>query len=155
MSEVISNGNGKTAKPKSGLEDIVAATSEICFIDGKQGRLVYRGYDINDIVAGGATFEETVYLLWFGKFPNKQELREFRRELSQHRRLPREVVSHLFNIPTSAPPMEALRTAVSELALYQESEQMSREATSAKPFTCFRKWQRLSPLTTESAKKKI
>ncbi|MFN3344702.1 MAG: citrate/2-methylcitrate synthase [Chloroherpetonaceae bacterium] len=130
MSEVITNGNGsgKAVKPKAGLEDIVAATSEICFIDGKKGRLVYRGYDINDIVAGGATFEETVYLLWFGKFPNKQELREFRRELSQHRRLPREVVSHLFSIPTSAPPMEALRTAVSELALYQESEQMSREA---------------------------
>ena len=53
-------------KFKEGLEDIVAGTSSICFIDGKLGRLVYRGYDIKDLVKG--SFEETIFLLWKGKF---------------------------------------------------------------------------------------
>jgi citrate synthase len=128
MSSVQNTGDGKAVMQKAGLEDIIAATSEICFIDGKQGRLVYRGYDINDIVAGGATFEEVIYLLWYGRFPNRTELVKFRKDLSAHRRLPREVVSHLYSIPTSAPPMEALRTAVSELALYDDDERMTQDA---------------------------
>lgn len=118
----------KIVPSKGGLEDIVAATSSICFIDGDEGRLVYRGYDIHDIVAGGACFEEVVYMLWHTKFPNKQELADFRKLLSQHRRLPREVVAHLYEIPTNAPPMEALRTAVSELALYDADERTTPES---------------------------
>ncbi|MDX2130075.1 MAG: citrate synthase [Chloroherpetonaceae bacterium] len=121
MSDVTNSG-GKVVPQKAGLEDIVAATSDICLIDGIEGRLVYRGYDINDIVKGGASFEEVVYLLWFGKFPNRTQLDEFRRKLAQNRRLPREVVAHLYTIPTYAPPMEALRTAVSELALYDNDD---------------------------------
>ncbi len=143
-----SNGNGASVatganpappKPtqKAGLEDIIAATSEICFIDGKRGRLVYRGFDIHDIVNGGACFEEVVYLLWYGKFPNKRELAEFRQKLAQQRRLPREVVAHLFTIPTSAPPMEALRTAVSELALYDDDESTTREAQFSRAMKLF------------------
>ena len=54
---------------KSGLEDVVALTSDICFIDGKEGRLVYRGYDAVDL-AQHASFEEVVFLLWYGRLPN-------------------------------------------------------------------------------------
>lgn len=124
----VEEGAQKIVPQKAGLEDIVAATSEICFIDGKKGRLVYRGYDVHDLVNGDATFEEVIYLLWYGKLPNRRELNEFNKRLVQHRRLPREVVAHLYTIPTSAPPMEALRTAVSELALYDNDERMTTEA---------------------------
>jgi citrate synthase len=60
----------------SGLEDVVAADSAICDVDGKNGRLIYRGFDIHDL-AEHSTFEEVVYLLWFGKLPLKPELESF------------------------------------------------------------------------------
>lgn len=147
MPDVLTNGSSannpetkmeersqKVIPPKAGLEDIVAATSQICFIDGKKGRLVYRGYDIHDLVNGGATFEEVIFLLWYGKLPTRRELTDFNKRLAQHRRLPREVVAHLYTIPTSAPPMEALRSAVSELALYDNDERMTTEAHFEKAF---------------------
>src|SRR5215472_2885346 len=58
---------------KAGLEDVVVSPSEICFIDGHQGRLVYRGYNVDDLVAQ-STFEEVTYLLWYGKLPTRKEL---------------------------------------------------------------------------------
>ena len=58
------------AKPKAGLEDVVAATSAICYLDGERGVLAYYGYDIHDL-ARGATFEEVCYLLWHGRLPNR------------------------------------------------------------------------------------
>ncbi|MDB5332040.1 MAG: citrate synthase, partial [Phycisphaerales bacterium] len=67
-------------KPGAGLEGVVAVQSEICFIDGNAGRLVYRGYDIADLVEH-ATFEETAFLLWDGKLPNRSELKTLRDQL--------------------------------------------------------------------------
>ena len=64
---------GAEAKPKGGLEDVVATSSSICFIDGDRGILAYRGYDIHDL-APKATFEEVCYLLWHGRLPNRAEL---------------------------------------------------------------------------------
>src|SRR5436309_13820176 len=58
---------------RGGLEDIVVSTSDICFIDGREGRLVYRGYDVNDLVEH-SFFEEVIFLLWHGGLPRKQEL---------------------------------------------------------------------------------
>src|SRR5437870_12794244 len=58
---------------RGGLEDIVVSTSDICFIDGREGRLVYRGYDVNDLVEH-SSFEEAVYLLWHGSLPSRKEL---------------------------------------------------------------------------------
>ena len=55
---------------KAGLEDVVAATSSICDVDGTQGRLIYRGYDIHEL-AENSTFEEVVYLLCNGRLPTK------------------------------------------------------------------------------------
>src|ERR1700723_1228512 len=67
-------------KPGGGLEGVVAVQSEICFIDGNAGRLIYRGYEIADLVEN-ATFEEVTHLLWDAKLPNKTELAALRKEL--------------------------------------------------------------------------
>jgi len=58
---------------RGGLEDVVVSTSDICFIDGKEGRLVYRGFDVNDLVEH-SSFEEVIFLLWHGGLPSKKEL---------------------------------------------------------------------------------
>src|SRR5258705_6927180 len=74
-------------KPSGGLEGVVAAKSEICFIDGVAGRLVYRGYDIGDLVEN-ATFEEVAFLLWDGKLPNKAELTQLKKDIAANMALP-------------------------------------------------------------------
>jgi citrate synthase len=108
----------ETASFVAGLEDVVANTSEICFLDGKEGRLVYRGYNIHDLVNGGASFEEVVYLLWHGKLPNRQELTDFTRSIATQRALHPKVLAWLREVPQNANAMEVLRTAVSYAALY-------------------------------------
>ena len=74
-------------KPAGGLEGVVAVQSEICFIDGVAGRLVYRGYDISDLVEN-VGFEEVVHLLWDRKLPNRAELTSLRQEISRAMQLP-------------------------------------------------------------------
>jgi citrate synthase len=100
---------------KGGLEGVVAARSEICFIDGEAGRLVYRGYDIEDLVEN-VTFEETAYLLWEGELPNRQELNQLRQQLSASMALPAHAMTILKSLPAQTQPMDALRTVVSALA---------------------------------------
>src|SRR5688572_8348824 len=104
------------AKPASsaGLEGVVAAKSEICFIDGIAGRLVYRGYEIGDLVEN-ATFEEVAQLLWDGKLPNKAELTQLKRDIAANMALPEHVSKLLADLPTTMQPMDALRTACSAL----------------------------------------
>ncbi|MFS8665119.1 MAG: citrate synthase [Limnochordales bacterium] len=101
---------------KAGLEDIVALRSEICFIDGQRRRLVYRGYDIGEFI-GKATFEEVVYLLWYGQLPTQDQLSAFRRQIADAQDLPRELVDLLRSFPRNAEPMAVLRTAVSALGV--------------------------------------
>lgn len=103
---------------KAGLEDVVANTSGICFVDGKEGRLVYRGYNINDLVNGGASFEEVVYLLWYGNLPTLAQLNTFKEDLAKERALRPEVLDFLRSAPKDVDPMEILRTAVSYAGLY-------------------------------------
>ena len=112
-----------TLAPK-GLEGIVATTSSICYIDGDAGVLSYRGIDIHEL-AGHSTFEETTYLLWFGKLPTADELTSFSAELSAARVLPEKVVELLHTVPADATPMQVLRTAVSLLSLYDADEPSS------------------------------
>lgn len=117
-----------TPAPNTGLEDVVVSTSEICFIDGDQGRLLYRGFDIHDLVAH-ASFEETAYLLWHGKLPTRSELGRFTKELAASRRLPPKVVGVLRGLPKKADPMDVVRTGVSVLGLYDpDGGDESREA---------------------------
>ncbi len=124
---VASNGVAKAAPAKAGLEDVVAGTSDICFLDGKRGILSYRGYDIHDLVKG--SFEETAYLLLYGKLPNKAELSDFNKKIAASRNVPQPVIDRLKQLPRNIHPMAALRTLVSEAGLYDaQAEDMSREA---------------------------
>ncbi len=108
--------NGKlSAGFKKGLEDVIAGESKICKVDGKRGRLYYRGYSIEDL-STNCTFEEVTYLLLEGKLPNRKELARFTKELSSMRNLPKYVVEILEEVAHRTTPMEALRTAVSSLA---------------------------------------
>jgi len=122
-----------TDKPvfKEGLEDIVAGTTSICFIDGKLGRLVYRGYDVADLVKG--SFEETTYLLWHEKLPTKAELDAFDAELRFHRAVPVGVLNTLKTLPRKGHPMNHLRTAVSMMGIFEvDGDDCSRQSEVAK-----------------------
>lgn len=102
---------------KEGLQDVVAATSSICYIDGQKGILSYRGIDIHDL-AEHSTFEEVCYLLWFGRLPKQAELDEMTAVMGRSRALPEPVLQLLKSLPPDAPPMDVLRTAVSALSHY-------------------------------------
>ena len=116
-----------TTKP-GGLEDVVAATSAICDVNGNEGRLFYYGVDIHDLAAH-SSFEETVFLLWHGRLPTRRELEETRSELARNRALPPEVLRMMAELPRTAVPMEVLRTAVSLLSMYDPDDaDSSREA---------------------------
>lgn len=111
-----------------GLEGVVALESELSFIDGKQGLLVYRGYDIHDLAAH-TSFEEVAYLLWKGALPNRQQLEDLSGRLQAERELPAGILDLMRGVPEGANPMAALRTAVSALALHDpEAEDDAPEA---------------------------
>ena len=110
-----------TAVAGKGLEGVVAANSGICWIDGDAGILSYRGIDIHEL-AEHSTFEETTYLLWNGLLPNELALREFSTQLALARSLDHRVIDLLEIFPTTATPMEVLRTAVSALSFYDADE---------------------------------
>jgi citrate synthase len=98
--------------PSRGLEGIVANESSICYVFGAEGRLIYRGYDINDL-ADHSTFEETAYLLLNGDLPGRAQLKQFVTELKAAQRLDRVVQRVIRDAPLNANPMDVLRTAVS------------------------------------------
>ncbi|AXC11157.1 Citrate synthase (si) [Acidisarcina polymorpha] len=124
-----------TAVAAKGLEGIVAANSAICWIDGEAGVLAYRGIDIHEL-APKSTFEETAYLLWFGKLPNQAELAGFNQRLTEARTLPPEIIALLKSFPKSATPMEVLRTAVSALSMYDSDEKaVDHESNVRKSFS--------------------
>ena len=101
---------------REGLEDVVAAESAICYIDGARGVLSYRGYDIHDL-AEHASFEEVCFLLWEGRLPAAPELAEFRASLGAERAVPDEILSLVRGfLERRMLPMDALRTAVSALS---------------------------------------
>src|SRR5262245_1932737 len=105
-----------TEKPKGGLEDVVATSSRICFIDGDRGVLSYCGHDIHEL-ARNATFEETCYLLWHARLPNRAELGDLQTQLAAARPLP-EPILRLMNMLPPSDGMDALRTLTSALGHY-------------------------------------
>ncbi|MBI3975013.1 MAG: citrate synthase [Armatimonadetes bacterium] len=109
--------SGAHPQVQAGLEGVVASLSSVSFVDGAEGRLLYRGYDIHDL-AEGSTFEEVVYLLWHGELPVRAQLDALRRELGEARALPPDVLRMVGALPRSADPMDVLRTVVSALGLY-------------------------------------
>lgn len=111
-----------------GLEGVVVAQTELSEVDGEEGRLVYRGYQIEDL-AENTTFEEVCYLLWHGELPNRGQLAQLKRRLAEERPLPPRLLDLLRQLPHDTHPMAALRTAVSALASFDpEAETSSPEA---------------------------
>lgn len=100
-----------------GLRNIEVADTKICSIDGDNGKLIYRGYDILDLV-NHSTFEETAYLLIFGELPNSEELNEFVYRLVEARSLPSPILKNLLNRPKRADPMDVIQSAISQLPDY-------------------------------------
>ncbi len=116
------------AKGGGGLAGMVVADSSISFVDGAEGILEYRGYDIR-VLAENSSFEEVAYLLWQSHLPTASELEVMKMKSRQCRYLPPEIVATLRDLPKTADPMAVLRSVVSLLAHYDpESEDMTAEA---------------------------
>src|SRR5437870_12617510 len=102
--------------PKAGLEDTVATSSAICYLDGTRGVLAYCGYDIHDL-ARHATFEEVCYLLWHRRLPARAELGDLQSQLTAGRPLPEAVLRLMRTLP-GGDGMDPLRTLTSALSHY-------------------------------------
>jgi len=100
-----------------GLRNIEVADTKISSIDGENGKLIYRGYDILDL-ANHSTYEETAYLLLFGDLPVKEQLDEFNKQLTSSRQIPVSIFMNMKNRPCTAHPMDVLQSSILELADY-------------------------------------
>lgn len=103
-----------------GLRNIEVADTKICSIDGENGKLIYRGYDILDL-ANHSTYEETAFLLLFGDLPVKEELDDFNSKLTESRRIPDSVTKNMKNKPVTAHPMDVLQSSILDLADYDRN----------------------------------
>jgi citrate synthase len=126
MSE--SSENAEKIDIHRGLKGVYFDRSQVCFIDGRAGELLYRGYSIHDL-AERSTFEETCYLLLYGELPTRDALARFDAELKAARALPNAIYD-IIRAVKGAHPMDVLRTAASALAAFDpETGDNSREAT--------------------------
>jgi len=123
-------------KPKGGLEDVVATSSAICYLDGERGVLAYCGYDIHDL-AKSATFEEVCFLLWHRRLPSRAELGDLQSQLAAGRALPEPIIRLMRSLPP-VDGMDALRTITSALAHYDS------DLADASPQAQYRKAVRLT-----------
>jgi citrate synthase len=111
-----------------GLRNIEVADTKICSIDGENGKLIYRGYDILDL-ANHSTYEETAFLLLFGDLPLERELDDFNSKLIKYRAVPESVFLNMKNRPLTAHPMDVLQSSILELADYDtDRSSESKEA---------------------------
>jgi citrate synthase len=117
----------------TGLRGVTVASTRISLVDGKAGKLVYRGYLIKDLAEQGASFEEIVHLLLFEKLPTADELAALKRELESLRALPAGLIAALKACPSAALPMDVLQAGVSLLAQHDpEAADPSRPAATRK-----------------------
>src|SRR5260370_16027058 len=103
-------------------------------MDGRKGRLIYRGYDVDDLVAH-STFEEETFLLWQGRLPSRKELDAHLKALAStaNRKLPPKLIAMLKALPKKTTPMEVIRTGVSALSAFDpDAADNRREATPRK-----------------------
>ena len=111
-----------------GLREVYIDRSKSSFIDGNIGKLLYRGYNIDDL-AVHSNFEETAYLVMYGKLPTQAQLDEFDAKLKAARLIPDEIVD-IIKLTRHSHPMDVLRTAISALSAYDpDTEDNSIEAT--------------------------
>jgi len=109
-----------TDELKRGLEGVLVAESDLSYVDGEVGKLVYRGYDIEDL-ARGASYEEVLYLLWHGSLPTAAELDAFAADLAAEREVDDDVIETARALADAGErPMAALRTATSMLSAYDD-----------------------------------
>src|SRR3989441_409989 len=99
-----------------GLEGVVAAETKLCDLDGKNGRLAYGGYDIEDL-ARRASFEEVCHLLWYGDLPNASQLDKTTLALIAAREIPADLVQAFRLMPKATDPMRVLQAAVAILGM--------------------------------------
>jgi citrate synthase len=116
---------------KAGLEDVVAARSGICAIDGAAGQLRYRGYEIGELAAT-RSFEAVAHLLWFGELPDPRAEAAFADRLRGTRGVPSELIARLRTLPRDAHPLDALRTAISLAALLDPDARLSDAAANSR-----------------------
>jgi citrate synthase len=121
-----------TSTASEGLEDVIAGQSAICDVDGREGRLIYRGYDIQDL-AEHSTFEETTHLLWHGELPARAQLDELFQQLDENRSVPEQFLQLMRQCPKVLPPMHLLRTSVSAMQIWDpDGADISPEANQRK-----------------------
>lgn len=117
---------------KEGLEGVLVAESSLSHIDGEEGRLIYRGYAIEDL-AREASYEEVLYLLWYGELPTREELDAFGGEMAEERAIDDPILDTVESLAAAdAEPMAALRTVVSQLSTTDpagETDPQDRDAT--------------------------
>ena len=111
-----------------GLEGVVVGSTELSNVEGEEGRLTYRGFDIHDL-APHATFEEVVYLLLFGQLPNRHQLADLNVRLAANRLLPQPLIDAMHAMPKTAWPMDVLRTMISALAVFDSEMQGGAHAS--------------------------
>lgn len=132
MTSATSTPAAQAAAAAGSLKGVVAAPTSIATVNGEEGKLIYRGYSIEDLAAN-VSFEETVYLLWEGELPNRQQLQGFTQRLAAGRKLPPQIVQHLRLIPKESHPLAVLRSGVSLLSHYDpQAEAMDHASTIAK-----------------------
>ena len=113
-----------------GLEGVIGGVTAISEIDSDRSSLVYRGIDVHDLAEKGS-FEETAYLLIYGKLPNAAELENFRETIGKERNVPQEVYTALKQLPKGTHPMDMIRTAFSVVASFDpdyEADNLDHDA---------------------------
>ena len=111
-----------------GLRGIEVADTKISNIDGANGRLIYRGYDIEELTKK-STFEETAYLLLYDGLPTRGQLDEFNRKLIDARFIPKQMQKNMGNWRKDADPMDMLQAFVAALAGYYDEEFSNKSAS--------------------------
>jgi len=110
------------AEIKRGLEGVIFTETELSFINGQEGKLYYLGYPIEEL-AENSSFEEVSYLLLHKRLPTADELALFKEKMVKNRNLAVEKVASFADYPKNAHPMASLRTAISEIGLFDPTEE--------------------------------
>ena len=132
-----------------GLRGIPVADTRVSNINGEEGKLIYRGYDIFDLVKN-STFEETAFLLLHDELPTKNQLADFTKKLNEARWIPKQMQTNMGNWRRDADPMDMLQAFVAALAGYYDEEFYNKESSYdrainliAKVPTIVASWQRI------------
>lgn len=124
----------KTAEYSPGLEGIIAGTTTISHVNPERSSLMYRGYDIRDLVQN-SDYEEVAFLLIHGHMPSEREYQDFCNLLKQERTLPQPVLDNIKTFPKGSNPMDMLRAGAALLALYDADKDDDSHAANVRKAT--------------------